>query len=201
VTVNHQHKRIVLASGSPRRRELLSQLGVEFDVITSDVDERVSPGLEASEVVMQLAERKATAVAALVQDGFVIGADTIVVVDDQILGKPASHGEAASMLQLLAGRAHTVFTGVAILDANTGKKRVSYRSTVVHMRNVDEADIDRYIRTGEPMDKAGAYAIQGIGSIFVTAIEGCYFTVVGLPLSLLAEMLWEFGINVLDIHS
>jgi septum formation protein len=195
-----QNKRIVLASGSPRRRELLSQLGLSFDVLTSDVDEQYDPNWQPSEVVMRLAERKAVAVARQLEDGLVIGADTIVVVDDHILGKPASPDEAKEMLRRLSGRAHTVYSGVALIEAETGKKRVAFRSTIVHMRALDETEIERYVATGEPLDKAGSYAIQGIGSTLVTGVEGCYFTVVGLPMSLLAELFREFGINVLEVQ-
>ncbi|UOF90158.1 Maf family protein [Fodinisporobacter ferrooxydans] len=193
-------RRIILASGSPRRRELLEQLGLSFDVITSDVAEQFDPEMPPAEVVQFLADKKGAAVANSIKHGLVIAADTIVVIDEQILGKPDSVSSAKQMLRRLAGRTHTVYSGIAVIDAETMNKKISYRSTVVHMRELSDEEIDVYVESGEPMDKAGAYAIQGIGSTLVTSVEGCYFTVVGLPMSLLAELLWEFGVNVLAVH-
>jgi septum formation protein len=189
--------RLVLASGSPRRRELLKGLGLAFETIVSDVDETVEDQLPPAETVRTLAYRKASAVSNTLQNGIVIGADTIVVLDGRILGKPVDHQDACSMLSSLQGRNHVVFSGIAVIDAATGNYLVGHRSTKVHMRSLTAAEIEAYVQTGEPMDKAGSYAIQGIGSTIVDRIDGDYFTVVGLPMELLASMLASFGIHVL----
>ncbi|MFD2369879.1 Maf family protein [Brevibacillus sp. GCM10020057] len=188
---------LTLASSSPRRRELLQTLGIPFRVQTSDVDETTAPGLSPHEVVEELAVRKARAVASLQQEGVVLGSDTIVVLDDQILGKPADEAEAFRMLTMLQGREHTVYSGVALIDAASGREEVAHSHTRVRIRPLAKTEIESYIATREPMDKAGAYAIQGIGSTIVEGITGDYFTVVGLPLALTARMLSRFGITVL----
>jgi septum formation protein len=190
-------RKLVLASGSPRRRELLSGLGLPFEIIMSDVDESVDERMPPDEIVRTLAYRKASAVSKTIQDGVVIGSDTVVVLDDQILGKPVDTNDAISMLKRLQGRFHTVYTGVALIDASSGRHLVDHRSTLVHMRPLTDAEIHSYVQTGEPMDKAGSYAIQGIGSTIVDRIEGDYFTVVGLPMELLSSMLTSFDIHVL----
>jgi septum formation protein len=188
---------LVLASSSPRRRELLQTLGNPFTIQTSDVDETTGPGLSPKEVVEELAMRKARAVAATRKEGIVLGSDTIVVLDDQILGKPADEADAFRMLSMLQGREHTVYSGVALVDAATGQAEVSHSHTQVRIRPLSETEIKSYISTREPMDKAGSYAIQGIGATIVEGITGDYFTVVGLPLCLTANMLSRFGITVL----
>ncbi|WP_096182245.1 Maf family protein [Effusibacillus lacus] len=189
--------RLILASGSPRRRELLAGLGIAFDVIVSDVDETIKEEVMPSEMVRTLACRKASAVSNTIQDGIVVGADTIVVLDGEVLGKPVDKQDAIHMLKKLQGRSHTVYSGVAVIDAASGKQLVDHRSTLVHMRPLTDAEIEAYVETGEPLDKAGSYAIQGIGSTIVDRIDGDYFTVVGLPMELLASMLTSFGIHVL----
>lgn len=190
-------KRIILASSSPRRQELLQNLGLEFQIHPSGVDETVVDGLKPSEVVELLAERKATDVARLYSHELVIGSDTIVVVDGQILGKPEDQQQAFQMISSLQGRSHHVYSGLAIIDAATGAIKKGHIKTQVHMRAISDAEIEDYVMTGEPMDKAGAYAIQGLGSIFITGIEGDYFSVVGLPVQLLADFLEGFGILIL----
>lgn len=190
--------KLILASGSPRRRELLAGLGLEFEVWAADVDETVEDRLPPEEAVRVLAYRKASAVANALRNGIVIGADTVVVLDGRILGKPVDRQDACDMLGRLQGRTHEVFSGVAVIDASTGRNLVGHRSTLVHMRPLSDAEIKAYVRTGEPMDKAGSYAIQGIGSTIVDRIDGDYFTVVGLPMELLASMLTSFGIHVLE---
>jgi septum formation protein len=188
---------LILASSSPRRKELLQTLGLTFSVITSDVDETTSPELTPAEVVEQLALRKARAVAEKISAGVVLGADTIVVLDGQILGKPEDEADAFRMLSALQGREHTVYSGVALIDAASGRFEVAHNATQVRIRPMSEREIKAYIHTGEPMDKAGSYAIQGIGSIIVEGIAGDYFTVVGLPLNLTAKMLARFGLPLL----
>ncbi|BCJ85071.1 Maf family protein [Effusibacillus dendaii] len=190
-------RNLVLASGSPRRRELLSGVGLSFQVMVSDADEKVDSGLSPDEIVRTLAFRKASAIANELSEGIVIGADTIVVLEDLVLGKPKDEQQARQMLKQLQGRVHTVYSGVAVIDAKTGQQAVGHRATRVHMRPLSDAEIEAYVKTGEPLDKAGSYAIQGIGSTLVERIEGDYFTVVGLPMELLASMLTSFDIHVL----
>jgi septum formation protein len=182
---------VVLASSSPRRRELLSLLGLSFDVAPADVDESWRNG-EAPEVhTERLAREKAAAVR---RPGAVtVAADTIVVVDGEILGKPADAAEARAMLRRLAGRGHVVHTAIAVAY---GERRASgVVSTRVWFRPLDGAAIAAYVATGEPMDKAGAYGIQGYGAVLVDRIEGDYFTVMGLGLARLADLLGEVGLR------
>ena len=190
-------RKIILASSSPRRQELLQNLGLEFQIHPSGTDETVDDGLKPFEMVELLAERKANDVARLYSGGLVIGSDTIVVVDEQVLGKPADQQQAFQMISSLKGRSHHVYSGLAIIDAATGECKRGHVKTRVHMRDISDQEIKDYIMTGEPMDKAGAYAIQGLGSIFITGIEGDYFSVVGLPVQLLADYLEQFGIPIL----
>jgi len=187
---------IILASSSPRRRELLHALGLPFQVLTSDVDETTDPNRTPDEIVTELALRKAREIARKTDEGIVIGADTIVVLEQTVLGKPRDEADAFRMLSNLQGREHTVFSGVAVIDAASGREEVTFRSTRVRMRSMSEAEIRAYIATGEPMDKAGSYAIQGFGATLVEGIVGDYFTVVGLPLHATAELLARFGIRI-----
>lgn len=191
---------IILASGSPRRRELLSSLGLPFEVMVSDADESTPPDWAPEKIVQELALRKAQAVvpAASGRDAVVVGSDTIVVLDGKVLGKPADEGDSMDMLSMLQGRTHRVFTGVACIGLPDGQTAVDYKSTSVTMRPMSREEIAAYIATGEPADKAGSYAIQGLGATLVEAIEGDYFAVVGLPLALLGRMLSEYGIPVLN---
>ncbi|AZK46494.1 Maf family protein [Paenibacillus lentus] len=194
-------RHVVLASTSPRRRELLATLHIPFEVMPSDADETTPDHWTPEQIVMELALRKAKAVLATLESAspqaVIMGSDTIVVLDGQVLGKPKDEEEAALMLRSLQGRSHHVYTAVACIDVATGRSEVEYRSTLVTMKALTEEEIIAYAKTGEGLDKAGAYAIQGLGAIFVTSIEGCYFSVVGLPLSLASEMLGRFGIRVL----
>lgn len=189
---------IILASGSPRRRELLSGLGLEFVVLVSDINEEVDEPCSPAELVETLALKKAQAVAKQVDTGLVIGSDTIVVLNEEVLGKPKDEEEAFSMLSRLQGKSHLVFSGLAVLDVDTGGIKLGHQSTEVRMREVSEEEIRQYIATKEPMDKAGSYAIQGIGAILVEGVVGDYFSVVGLPLRLTAQFLKECGVNILE---
>lgn len=190
---------IILASGSPRRRELLSLLGLPFEVISSDADESTPPEFTPEMIVRSLALRKAEAAvpAAGKRNAVIVGSDTIVVLDDKVLGKPVDEQDSRVMLGLLQGKTHQVYTGVACIGLPEGKILVEHRVTSVTMRTLSEEEISAYIATGEPADKAGSYAIQGLGATLVEKIEGCYFNVVGLPLSLLERMLSRVGISVL----
>lgn len=188
---------LILASASPRRAELLKQLGLDFQVLPSEVSEEI-PGESASppELVQELASNKATDVARKLEKGLVIGADTLVVLEDTIFGKPSDPDEAVEMLSKLNGKTHSVYTGVAIIQAPSGQIEVGYSETKVKFRTLSIEEIRSYVATGEPLDKAGAYGIQGKGGVLVEGIKGCYFNVVGLPLSKLAEMLQKFQISI-----
>jgi septum formation protein len=177
-------KPIILASRSPRRIHLLHQIGLSFTVQESGVDEHISDGIAPEEVVRRLSLEKASRVAERLHDGIVIGADTIVVLDGKILGKPSSKGEAISMLSQLGGKTHTVFTGFALIDVESQKSYVDYEKTEVTFRRLSIEEIECYVESGSPMDKAGAYGIQDdFGAVFVERINGCFYTVVGFPLS------------------
>ncbi|GAB6179990.1 Maf family protein [Desulfotomaculum defluvii] len=189
-------QQIILASASPRRQELLNNLGLAFEVQVSDVEETFDDSILVTQMVEQLAERKAVAVAATRDKGLVIGADTIVVLDNKPLGKPANPEEAIQMLSSLQGRSHEVLTGLAVIDAATGQSVVTHQVTTVCFKSLSKEQIKRYVETGEPMDKAGAYAAQGLASVFIDSIRGCYFSVVGLPVSKLAESLRMFGVEI-----
>ncbi len=172
-------------------------LGLSFQVLNQTVDETTPPDLPPATVVELLAERKAKAVAENLRRGLVIGADTIVVWRGQILGKPTDFGQAVTMLQCLQGCQHEVFTGLAVVEASSGKAVTLHERTRVIFRRIEDEEILSYVATGEPMDKAGAYAVQGIGAIFIQRIEGCYTNVIGLPLARLAEVLKQFNYNIL----
>ncbi|MGD8188816.1 Maf family protein [Brevibacillus ginsengisoli] len=190
-------RNLVLASSSPRRRELLSTLGLSFSIAVSDVDETTPSNYTPTEIVESLAVRKAEKIAGEMTNALVLGSDTIVVLETQVLGKPKDEADAFRMLTMLQGREHTVYSGVAIVDAKTNRQEVSSSSTKVKIRPLLPEEIEAYIKTGEPMDKAGSYAIQGIGATIVEGIEGDYFTVVGLPLLLTAQLLKRFDVKVL----
>lgn len=188
--------KIILASASPRRQQLLKLIGLDFEIMVSEVEEDNTKDMLPEELAIAQAIDKAVAVSKRVSAGaVVIGADTIVVVDGQVFGKPKDRMEAVQMLTVLAGREHTVISGVAVVQ---GKKVVSGSSaTTVTFRSLSQSQIERYVDTGEPMDKAGAYAIQGRGALLVESISGCYNNVVGLPLGRLAELLQQIGIGLL----
>lgn len=188
---------IILASGSPRRRELLEQIGLPFRVCPSSFDESALHGGEPAELAEALALEKARAVAGKMRSGIVIGADTIVVCAGTVLGKPRDDADAARMLRLLSGGWHEVITGIAVIDAASGRERSARELTRVKVRPLTAAEISAYVASGEPADKAGAYAIQGIASLFIERIEGCYANVVGLPIFRLAALLREFGVDPL----
>ena len=179
---------LVLASASPRRAELLRAAGIDFDVIPANVDETLQPDESARDYVARLAEEKARGI--YTEDGqrTVLAADTVVVVDSQILGKPIDEADARRMLRLLSGRTHDVLTGVSIFHSG-GIVDTRVDVTRVEFAPLSESDIDWYVSTGEPLDKAGAYAVQGLASRFVTGIAGSYSNVVGLPVALVHQML------------
>jgi septum formation protein len=188
-------KKIILASASPRRKQLLEQMKLKFEVIPSNIFEDYQENREPEEVARDLAERKATDIARISEDSLVIGADTVVFLDE-ILGKPKDEREALKILKKLSGKTHYVITGIAVIDSSTKKLVVDHEKTAVKMKKISEEEIKAYISTGEPMDKAGAYGIQGLGSVFVEEIHGCYFNVVGLPISKLYSILKGFGVDL-----
>lgn len=174
-------RKIILASQSPRRQELLAILGLPFEVMSSDVDETIT-FTDPAKVVEELSVRKAEAVASQVSDAIIIGADTVVSVDERILGKPKDKEEAREMITLLQGRSHMVYTGVTIQEAKKGGPICTFsEGTQVNVAPMNEEEVDAYIASEEPYDKAGAYGIQGLFSKFIEGIEGDYYNVVGLP--------------------
>jgi len=188
---------IVLASASPRRQELLRRIGLRFTVDPSDCREDGHLDLGPCERARQVSLEKARAVAASHSNALVIAADTFIVSEGQVLGKPHTPDEARRMLKSLSGCSHTAITGFTILDTTDGKALSQAVETRIYVRELSEREIDSYVSSGEPLDKAGAYAIQGLGSVLIDRIEGDYNNVVGLPLSALAEALKSFGVNIL----
>ena len=182
-----QNRPWVLASSSPRRRDLLGLLCSNFEVIPSQIEEIQQPGESPSQMAQRLAKEKAVAIRPFRPESVVIGADTVVVCEGQVLGKPASPKEARSMLQKLSGRSHEVITGLCVLKGETVV--VDAASTIVRFSQLSGEEIEDYLATGEPFDKAGGYATQGKAARFVEGIEGCFFNVVGLPVSLLYRIL------------
>ena len=188
---------IILASGSPRRREILANTNAKFDVLTSDVDERIFKFEEPTQLVLRLAFEKCMDIAINNPESLVIGADTIVVLDNEILGKPKNEDEAFDMLSKLSNREHQVITGMSIVNIENNKKIVDYTISNVKFKNVTDQDIRDYISTGECLDKAGSYGIQGYGALLVKEIQGDYFNIVGLPISKLSDILKaNFNINL-----
>jgi septum formation protein len=192
---------LILASTSPRRQELITSLGLPVMVRPSHADETTPDDWPPDRIVEELARRKSRAVWDTVRGtmktpAVVIGSDTIVALDGRIMGKPKDPEEAFDMLSRLAGNTHEVYTGVCCIGLPDGQTETNHRVTKVRMRPLLPEQIRRYVKTGEPMDKAGAYGVQGLGALIVESLEGCYFNVVGLPLSLLAVQLERFGVSV-----
>jgi septum formation protein len=186
--------KLILASSSPRRAEILANAGLPFSVLSSAVDESPYPGEAPAALVQRLANAKADLVMArTVGPAIILAADTVVVLDDKILGKPGSIEDARHMLQQLSGRTHSVLTGVTLLRLPDGERRQFIESTLVHFRPIAEEELSSYLTTEEPYDKAGAYAIQGQAGRYIPRIEGCYFNVVGLPLSRVLSELKTLG--------
>ena len=186
--------RLILASSSPRRKDLLKQIGLDFEVIPSTVEETWEPGLSPAAVAQTLACRKAEDVARRISSGLVIGADTLVVLEGIVLGKPASRQEAVQTLKALSGKPHDVITALAVIAVEKHRVMLDEERTRVYFREIPGDEIEAYVDTGEPMDKAGAYGIQGRGILFVDRIEGCYTNVVGLPIPKLSAILSRFKV-------
>jgi septum formation protein len=183
----HLREKLILASSSPRRKELLEAVGWPYEAIVAGIDESLQPDEEPAAYVQRLARAKAEAVAARVEAGLVLGADTTVVVENQILGQPEDDGDARRMLSLLNGKWHEVLTGVAALRVG-GEMRLDYETTRVRFAEMSEREIDWYVATGEARGKAGAYGIQGAAGLFIEEIDGDYFNIVGLPIRLVYEL-------------
>ena len=185
--MSHLREKLVLASGSPRRAEILERAGWPHEIIVAGIDETVLPNEEPAAYVQRLARSKAEAVANRLEEGLVLGADTTVVIANQILGQPVDEADARRMLRLLNAKWHDVLTGVAVVRVG-GETRVAYQATRVRFAEISEQEIDWYIATGEPFGKAGAYGIQGKASVFIEEIEGDYFNIMGLPIRLVYQL-------------
>ncbi len=191
-------KNVILASASPRRATLLYNLGLNFTIVPAAIDESILPHEKPVDAVMRIAAAKAEAAGSKNPDAIVIAADTVVVCKGQILGKPVDDREAFMMLSTLSGDVHEVITGLCVLDSTSGMRDIDFEKTLVRFRELDKEEIEAYIASGEPQDKAGAYGIQGRAAIFVAGLEGCYYNVVGLPLSRLYMMLKRQGLCLLE---
>lgn len=190
--------RLILASKSPRRYDLLKQLGLDFKVIPSKIEEDFISGESPRKHVVRLAEAKAIHIGHQYPDAWVIGADTIVYVDGMILGKPANRQEALEMLQRLSGKEHWVWTGLSVYHHQKGKAESRAIKTAVRVKTLSVAEMEWYVATGEPLDKAGGYGIQGIGSFMIESLRGSYTNVVGLPLCELMQMLIQMGALIIS---
>jgi len=191
-------KKIILASQSPRRKWLLEQIGLEFEIVPSNFDEDIENKKFSKKLIESIAYEKAKEVAKRVpEDVLIIAADTVVILGKQILGKPLDEEDAHKMLEKLSDKTHEVITSIAIIDKYENKTLINSKISKVKFKKLTEREITDYIKTGEPMDKAGSYGIQAYGSLFVEKIDGCYNNIVGLPLNLLAEMLKSFDIHLI----
>ncbi len=188
-------KRIILASTSPRRKEILAKVGLKFEAVDSGYEEDMTLAKKPVDLVKYLSLGKAQAVAKKYENSLIVAADTIVVYDDIVLGKPTSKEQAKDHLNMLSGKDNSVITAFTIIDTDSNKIVTQAVETVISMKKLSEEEIDWYIGTGEPMDKAGAYAIQGLGSMFITGISGDYFSTVGLPIYQLVQELKKFDID------
>jgi septum formation protein len=188
---------LILASASPRRRDLLRQVGLDFQMDAPDVDESTDSSLAPAEIVERLAARKAEAVAARHAGAIVLGSDTLVFLGNQALGKPGDAAESRAFLQRLSGQTHQVYSGLCLLETDGGRREVGHSRTNVRMRTLSREDINEYVAANESADKAGGYAIQGRGAFLIEEIQGDYSNVVGLPLALLYEFLTRLGFRPL----
>jgi len=192
------NKKIILASASPRRKELLESIGLKFEVMVSDVDENIDGKDFSVELIENLALEKASDVADKINfPAIIIGSDTVVVINNHVLGKPKDKEDAFTMLKMLSGKTHEVISGIAIIDTETNKILKDSVISEVNFKELSDEEINNYIATGEPSDKAGAYAIQGFAGMFVKSINGCYSNIVGISVFKTAELLREFGVKII----
>lgn len=190
-------RKIILASGSPRRKEILAKLGLKFTVVRNRYKEDMDLDLSPLGLAARLSEGKAESVAHLHRNSIIVAADTFIAFQGAVLGKPKSTEEARRILKRLSGKRHSVLTGVTVIDTKTGRKSTEVAETLVYFRKLTRREIDAYVRTKEPLDKAGAYGIQELGALLVEKIEGDFFNVMGLPILTLVRLLGRFGIRVL----
>lgn len=195
--MSKNNMKLVLASASPRREEILKKLNLKFTIVPAKIEEDSFDAADPVELVKTLALEKAKTVSKLVEDVLIIAADTVVVQNGQILGKPEDELEAKKMLRQLSSKQHQVITGLTVLNSQTEASLVEYNITDVTMGKISEKEIENYISTGEPLDKAGAYAIQGFGGLFIKEIKGSYYSVMGLPIHQLKELLNNFNYGIL----
>jgi septum formation protein len=188
-------RRIILASTSPRRKEILSKTDLVFEIVAPEYEEDMTLPLPAKELVKHLAFKKAESIAHKHKGAVIISADTFIVLGDQRLGKPKTPERAKEMLQLMRAKPHSLVSGVTVFDTATGRHTTEIVETIVYFKNYSDAEIDEYIATGEPLDKGGSYAIQGIGRKLVEKFEGDYLNIMGLPLDALIETLKKFGVS------
>ncbi len=193
--------KIILASSSPRRKELLEKMGLEFEIIPSSYEEDMTEPLPPYELIMKLAKGKAEDVAKRVKSGIVIGVDTFVVFENKKLGKPKDESDAYNALKLISGKNIEVYSGICIIDVELKKEIVDFEVSTVKIKELSDDEINAYIASGEPLDKAGSFAIQGMGSIFIERITGSYSNIVGLPVNKLYSHLKEFGVNIFEYDS
>lgn len=192
-----EKRKIILASASPRRKEILEKTGLKFSVDAGDYEEDMDRRLQPRQLARFLSAEKAKMIAVKYRNALVIAADTFIVFRGRLLGKPHTEKEAKRMLTLLNGKSHSVISGFTIIDTHTKKKLSRSVETKVYFNKLTNKEIISYVRTGEPLDKAGAYAIQEMGAVIIRKIEGDYFNVMGLPLSSLADALKKFGVSLL----
>jgi len=190
-------QQIILASGSPRRKEVLEKLGLPFNIVPSDYEEDMTLPLSPTKLAEHLSAGKARTVSKKNPEALIIGADSFVVFNDKLLGKPKTKQEAHEMLQTLSGKENDIITGVTIIDGKTDIEKSFHEITKVFMKELSSETINAYIETGESMDKAGAYALQELGALLIDHVEGNFFNAMGLPLARLAEELKQFGVKVL----
>ncbi len=191
-------KKIILASTSTRRHDLAKQMGLEFEIIPTNYEEDMTMDLGPAELAKTLSYGKAKEVADRLKRGIIIGVDTFIVFDGKKLGKPKSENEAFEMLRSFSGKSQEVYSGVALIDYETGNEIQDFEVTKVKFREMDDQEIKNYIKTGEPMDKAGAYGIQGLSSIFIEKVDGCYANVVGFPIYNIYKNLKKIGVNIFE---
>ncbi|MBT3404720.1 septum formation inhibitor Maf [archaeon] len=191
-------QKIILASTSPRRKGLLQQMGIDFKIIPSDYEEDMAMKLSAKELAKVLAYGKAKDVADKIKEGIVIGVDTFLVYKGKKLGKPHTKANALRMLRMFSGKEIRVYSGVALINAKTGKEIRDYEVSKFTFKKLSDREIKNYIKTGEPLDKAGAIAIQGLGSIFIRSIKGCYANIVGFPIYNIAKNLEKMGVAIFN---
>jgi len=198
-------KNIILASSSPRRKEILEMIGIPFQICPADIDETLLSEETSEQAVLRLSGMKAEALSGKFPGSIVIGSDTLVQAQldcrtHTVFGKPVDEKDAHRMLKILSGQRSVVYTGICLLDMDSGQRECGYATTEVYMKSLSDAAIEKYICTKEPLDKAGAYAIQGAGAVFIEKIQGDFFNGVGLSVSLLSDLFLKMGIDLLDLH-